>query len=214
MQRGMETRGTEIRGTRGQGGLFEKASPKGARKGTWEGSKREKKKGEPTGIQTGTMYKVGLTKLVDTGRVFYFLDHIHFSEQRWDESKTQHMEAKCCTPELYPQPVLICDWSCVPFQEPRMRPSDELLLPRHLGAHSTFVLFCFVFFKNIIEKCVEEKDEGSLKNFKIRNNGLDWTCPSQGCHGNSILSLFMYMCQNAYKNKSLQHIMLPHWYML
>lgn len=42
MQRGMETRGTEIRGRRGQGELFQKASPKGTRKETWEGGKREK----------------------------------------------------------------------------------------------------------------------------------------------------------------------------
>lgn len=38
----MVTRGTEIRGTRAPGGLFQKASPKGARKGTREGGKREK----------------------------------------------------------------------------------------------------------------------------------------------------------------------------
>lgn len=42
LQRGMVTRGTEIRGTRGPGGLFQQASPKGARKGTREGGKREK----------------------------------------------------------------------------------------------------------------------------------------------------------------------------
>lgn len=93
-------------------------------------------------------------------------------------SGTQNEAIRWATsPTAYwcPQPVVICDWrSYVPFQKPRMRPPDGLLLPQHLGDHSTFGLF-----KNIIEKCVEEKDEESCsKHFKIRNNGLYWNCPS------------------------------------
>lgn len=65
MRRGIETRGTGIRGIGDQEGLFQKTSSEGARKGAWEGGKSgkvKKKRGIQLGNKKGTMHKVGLTQ--------------------------------------------------------------------------------------------------------------------------------------------------------